>query len=152
MNYIILLWYSLMAKGNRTEGKHNKGKKINYNPNSKATQFGQAGIIGGMSTEQRKAAVDATNLAAKIRHKLLKKVAKQMGLATTDDVAIALVTPVIAGIMENADRRVFGTPVATVNTNTNDLAPKGLGDFYDGLEVTEEEIKTAIVEVVEEEK
>jgi len=141
-----------MAKGNRMAGKHNKGKKINYNKNSKATQFGQAGIIGGMSTEQRKKAVKATNLAADIRHKLLRAVVKQMKQAGDNaQLAIDVVTPVVAGIMENTDRRVFGTPVATVNTNSTTGEPKGLDDFYAGFEVTDNEIEEAVNEVNAEE-
>lgn len=130
------------GKGNRVAGKHNKGKSIKQGKGSKKTQFGQAGIIGGMTTAQRKKAVRNSDAAAKIRTKLFGSILKQIEAAEDDkkDIMVGLlVTPVVATMMENADRRVYGTPVATVNTQPVDTEPKGLSDFYAGFEDDETE-------------
>lgn len=96
----------------------------NPNPNTeglKPFQPGQSGNPGGKTAEQRKLEVEAAEMAARLRHRMLKALMDQSEVG--DASALDQIKSDVLNLIKQSEDRAHGTPKATTELHGPENGP-----------------------------
>ena len=99
--------------------------------NLKSWKKGESGNAGGKTSAQRKAEVEASELAAIVSLKMVKAVHKAVKNEDDVDAVLNNIRGDVLTLLRNVQDRAHGSPKQTVDqTTTHNNVPKGNDAFY----------------------
>lgn len=107
--------------------------EVGYGKPPKNKQFGQPdGPPTGKTSEQRKAEIEAAELASFVTRDLIKAVHDLVSSADTDEARLEYLRTETLALLRDAQNRAHGTPKASVDVSSEDgtMTPRGLDAFY----------------------
>lgn len=110
--------------------------EVGYGKPPKNRQFGQPdGPPTGKTSAQRKAEVEAAELAALVSRDLVKAVHDLVAGAENDEAKLEHLRSDTLALLRDVQNRAHGTPKQTIEQDTTITeTPKGMGAFYAATE------------------